>query len=112
MNPILKTYLTVGVRYYTFTCQINARTVQLFIDLVGWIGSIILLVAYVMVSYEKLAPVGKRYQWLNLAGSVMLLANTIYYGAYPSAFLNIFWGGIALLALFRILKMRYADPMS
>ena len=85
---------------------------QLFIDLVGWIGSIMLLVAYVLVSYEKIAPVDRFYQWLNLVGSTMLLANTAYYGAYPSAFLNIFWGGIALLALFRILKRRYADSMS
>lgn len=85
---------------------------QLFIDLIGWIGSIMLLVAYVLVSYEKLAPVGRLYQWLNLVGSLMLLANTVYYGAYPSAFLNVFWGGIALLAIFRILKLRYADAMS
>lgn len=75
---------------------------QLLADILGWIGSIELLAAYFLVSYQRIDPSSGRYQWLNLTGSIFLLINTIFYGAYPSSFLNVIWGFIALIALFRI----------
>ena len=35
-------------------------------------------------------------------GSIFLVINTLYYHAYPSAFVNVIWIGIALAAGFRI----------
>ncbi|MCB0687446.1 MAG: hypothetical protein KDC53_13015 [Saprospiraceae bacterium] len=75
-----------------------------FIDLLGWIGSLELLAAYFLVSSNRLLPNTGLYQWLNLSGSVFLLINTMYYGAFPSSFLNAVWGIVAILALFRLAK--------
>lgn len=75
-------------------------------DILGWIGSIELLTAYFLVSYQKISPSSDGYQWLNLTGSIFLLINTLFYGAYPSSFLNVIWGFIALVAIYRIYRSK------
>jgi hypothetical protein len=39
------------------------------------------------------------YQLLNIIGSVFLVANTIFYRAYPSSFVNVIWAGIAVFSI-------------
>ncbi len=72
---------------------------KILIDIVGWVGAAALLVAYTLVSTRRVEGDSTAYQQLNLVGSVLLIVNTIYYGAYPSAFLNVVWGGIAIYAI-------------
>ena len=71
---------------------------HLSVDLAGWLGAGILLVAYALVSFGKLRAEGFRYQFLNAVGSLLLIVNTVYYRAYPSAFVNVTWVVIAFLA--------------
>jgi hypothetical protein len=71
---------------------------KLTVDLVGWIGAGALLLAYAMVSFKKLRADSARYQLLNALGSCCLIVNTTYYRAYPSAFVNVIWILIAILA--------------
>jgi hypothetical protein len=73
----------------------------LVINIIGWIGSAAVILAYVLVSANRLRGDSIRYQLLNLLGGVFLITNTIYYGAYPSSFVNLVWVGIALIALWR-----------
>jgi len=47
------------------------------------------------------------YQTLNAVGSVFLLFNTLYYGAYPSTFVNAAW---LLIALHTMIRPRKAAP--
>ncbi len=72
---------------------------KILIDIVGWGGAAALLVAYALVSTRRVEGDSTAYQQLNLVGNVLLIVNTIYYGAYPSAFLNVVWGGIAIYAI-------------
>jgi hypothetical protein len=74
------------------------------IDFLGWTGSIEVILAYVLVSYERLSATSRLYQWLNLTGSIGLLINTVYYGAFPSTVVNIVWLFVALSALYRIIQ--------
>jgi len=67
-------------------------------DAIGWVGAAALLVAYAMVSYKKLEGDSATYQLLNISGSLLLAANTIFYGSYPSTFVNLIWAGIAVFA--------------
>ena len=78
----------------------------LFINLIGWTGSAAVLLAYGLVSAKRVQGDSVAYQVLNLVGSVFLLSNTIYWGAYPSSFVNIVWTGIALFALIGIALRR------
>jgi len=75
--------------------------IKVWIDAGGWLGAAALLFAYALVSTGRLRAVGLRYQWLNLAGSVLLLANSFYYGALPSVAVNAVWIAIGVFALAR-----------
>ena len=70
-------------------------------DVIGWVGAAALLVAYAMVSHKKLEGDSATYQLLNISGSVLLATNTIFYGSYPSTFVNLIWAGIAVFAIAR-----------
>ena len=72
---------------------------QLWFDAIGWVGAIALLIAYAMVSHKKLEADSGMSQLLNISGSLLLAANTIFYGSYPSTFVNLIWAGIAVFAI-------------
>jgi len=76
---------------------------DVLIDILGWIGAIALLVAYALISAKRVAGDSTGYQLLNLVGSILLILNTLYYGAYPSSFLNLFWIAVALYALRKVI---------
>ncbi len=76
----------------------------LFINLIGWVGSAAVLLAYVLVSVNRVKGDSIPYQLMNLVGSVFLLSNTLYWGAYPSSFVNFVWMGIAIVAIARAVK--------
>lgn len=61
------------------------------VDAMGWIGSLTLISAYVLVSNNRLPANSILYQWLNVIGSFFLVTNTIFYGAYPSTLTNLVW---------------------
>jgi hypothetical protein len=71
---------------------------KLLADLLGWAGALILLAAYGAVSFQKIRPEAALYQLCNAIGGVFLVVNTVFYHAYPSAFVNVVWIGIALAA--------------
>ncbi len=79
---------------------------KLFIDVIGWIGSIEVILAYGLNSYKKINADSLAFQMLNLTGGAFLIANTIYYGAFPSAFINVIWVLIAIPAIFQILRKK------
>jgi hypothetical protein len=72
---------------------------QFWFNALGWLGAAVLLVAYAMVSHKKLEGDSAAYQVLNIGGSLLLAANTIFYGSYPSTFVNLIWAGIAVFSM-------------
>jgi len=75
---------------------------KLLVDALGWAGALILLSAYGAVSFRKMRPDAGLYQLFNAIGGVLLVINTVYYHAYPSAFVNVVWIEIAFAASLRI----------
>ena len=76
------------------------------IDIIGWIGSVEVIAAYGLNSYQKLKSDSLIFQLLNLTGAIFLIINTVYYHAYPSAFINVVWVVIASIALLRMIFKR------
>ena len=74
---------------------------DLAVDILGWCGALLVLVAYALVSTRLVVGDSLLYQLLNIAGAALLLANTAYKGAYPSSFVNTIWIGIAVYAIYR-----------
>lgn len=69
------------------------------IDGLGWVGMIVLVVAYYLVSHGKWSPSAFRYNCANVGASVLVGLNAFYHGALPSAGLNVVWVVIGLNAL-------------
>jgi hypothetical protein len=74
---------------------------SIVIDIIGWTGSVMVVLAYALNMYKRMASDSVAYYGLNIAGSACLIVNTIYHHAIPSAVVNIIWVFIALLALVR-----------
>ena len=71
------------------------------IDVLGWCGALVVLLAYALVSTQRVQGDSVHYQALNIGGAALLITNTVYLGAYPSAFVNVIWIGIAAYSLIR-----------
>ncbi len=74
----------------------------LFVNIIGWLGSILLIAAYYLNSKNHLNAQSFIYQFLNVVGSLFLIINTIYFGAYPSAVVNIIWVFIGMYYISKI----------
>ena len=79
----------------------------IWFDAIGWAGAAFLLVAYAMISTKKMEADSTAYQLLNIIGSLFLVANTIFYRAYPSSFVNVIWAGIAIF--FMMTRRRFSS---
>ncbi len=71
-------------------------------------GAGLILLAYLLVTTEKLTGRSPAFQWMNLVGAAGFVVNGLWHGAIPSASLNIVWMGIALFALARIASRKRA----
>ena len=71
------------------------------IDVGGWFGAILLLLAYFLVSTKRVGGASIRYQSLNVVGSILVGANAFYYTALPSFSVNVVWIMIGVAALTR-----------
>jgi len=79
---------------------------MLLIEIVGWIGALLLLLAYFLLIHKNLTSRSKIYQIFNILGALMLALNTLVIRAYPSFLTNMAWVLIGLYGLFHILKQK------
>ncbi|MEL7147560.1 MAG: hypothetical protein AAFO69_14390 [Bacteroidota bacterium] len=82
------------------------KLIATLIEIIGWTGSVEVILAYALVSYGKIKGDSPVYQWLNLTGGVFLIVHTIVHRAYPSTFINLVWVAIAIIALWNIQKRK------
>jgi len=79
---------------------------NLLIDILGWIGSVEVIAAYGLNSYQKIKSDSLAFQLLNLTGAIFLIVNSIYKEAYPFTFINTVWSIIAVVAIVGIVRKR------
>ena len=81
----------------------------MIIEIIGWSAAVLILLAYILLSLDRIEAKSVTYHGMNIAGAAGFIVNSGYNGAIPSAALNIVWMGIGLFALTRILQRRPAD---
>jgi len=74
---------------------------KLLIDILGWTGSILYLLAYTLVSAKKVEGDSLLYQGMNIVAGVLLVVYTLALGAYATTSLNAVWVAIGLFTLGR-----------
>jgi hypothetical protein len=80
--------------------------VELAVEIVGWAGATLILLAYLFLSAGKLTGQSLVYQGINIVGAAGFVVNGWWHGAIPSAALNVLWLLIGAFASWRILKKR------
>jgi len=75
---------------------------DILFEVIGWVGSGLLIMAYLLVSSKKLAPQSSAYQLINLFGAILLLIYAIHTSAYPFVLVNSIWLVIGLIFFVKI----------
>ena len=78
--------------------------VEIAVEIAGWAGAALILLAYLLLSAGRLTGQSLAYQGMNVVGAAGFVVNGWWHGALPSATLNILWLMIGLFASIRILK--------
>ena len=79
---------------------------ELAVEVVGWAGAALILLAYLLLSAGKLTGQSLVYQGMNVVGAAGFVINGWWHGALPSASLNVLWLLIGAIASWRILKKK------
>ena len=79
---------------------------KVWIDIIGWAGSLGVVAAYALNSYKVIASDSWIFLVLNLIGGVFLIIYSFYYAAFANTFINVVWVVIAVTAMLRLLYTR------
>ena len=82
----------------------------ILVEIAGWIGALLILAAYLLLSMGKVTGQSALYQAMNVVGAAGFIVNGWWHGAIPSASLNVVWMAIGAIALVRIAQKRKAAP--
>lgn len=100
----------VSQKQFATTILIDSfMLIQIFENIhlaLGWTGTFFYLLAYLLLSINKLKPDQRIYHWLNVIGAAGLTANAFYYADMPNVVVNVLWGVIAVGAIIAITKKK------
>ena len=77
----------------------------MFFDIIGWIGMILVLVAYILLSTNKIKN-GLLYQFLNLVAAIFMAIGLFPKNAWFSFALQVIWGIVAIISIVRLKKIK------
>jgi membrane-bound ClpP family serine protease len=72
------------------------------IEIIGWIGATMLLVAYYLIQNKKVDNDSQVYIMLNVLGAFFLMINAWSHKAYPSTITNFIWLIIGSVSVYKI----------
>jgi hypothetical protein len=79
------------------------------IDVLGWVGAIILLVAYTLNIMQKLETDSSYFLSINLLGAFLLTINAYSTESYPFLVVNLFW---VLVSIYQLINKIRAQAKS
>ena len=79
---------------------------ELAVEIAGWAGATLILLAYLLISTGKVTGQSPLYQWMNVFGAAGFVTNAWWHGAVPVVTLNVVWLLIGGFALWRIWTKR------
>ena len=82
------------------------------VEILGWMGSVLIVGSYALNITGRLAATSKLYVFANIIGGIFFVVNTYFHQAYPSMFVNIVWVIIAIVMLSKKDKNKEANSKS
>lgn len=77
-----------------------------FVEVVGWIGALLILSGYALLTSGRVTAQSPLYQWINVVGAAGFVVSGLANQVYPVAGLNIVWMGIGAVALWKIAQRK------
>lgn len=77
---------------------------QLLVNILGWSGSIMVIAAYGLNSYQRISSDSIVFLLLNLIGGAFLIIYSAYLSAFANTFINVVWVIIAIPALWKQMR--------
>ena len=68
-------------------------------DLVGFIGVLLIVVAYLLLQLDKLPSSSPKYSLLNAGGALLIIVSLIFHLRFSAFIVEMFWFLISLLGL-------------
>jgi len=75
-------------------------------DLAGFVGVVLIIVAYLLLQLEKLLSSSPRYSLLNAAGALLIIISLIFAFNLSAFIVEAFWFLISLVGLWRSLSAK------
>ena len=79
-------------------------TLNKFLEFLGWYGTLAIVSAYFLNSFNIIHSTDLTYQLLNFTGAIGIVLISLRKQAYQPAVLNIVWSLIALIAIIKIVS--------
>jgi hypothetical protein len=70
-------------------------------DLAGFIGVLLIVIAYLLLQLDKLPSSSPRYSLLNAAGALLIIVSLIFAFNLSAFIVEVFWFLISVLGLWR-----------
>ena len=70
-------------------------------DPIGMLGVFLTLLAYLLISTDRVTSDNLTYAWLNIIGALLLLLSLLVHWNLPSVIIEIAWISISLIGLYR-----------
>jgi len=87
--------------------SINNKLIGLNIfEIIGWLGAVLFISAYLLLSINKLKANKIPYQLMNVLGALCLVLNSYKIDDDPNFILNFVWMCIGLIAILSIIRSK------
>ncbi len=74
--------------------------------IIGWLGALLFIAAYVLLTLKKISAAKPFYHILNILGAVCLIINASKINDFPNILVNSIWTIIGLYALLQFFFIR------
>jgi predicted membrane protein len=75
-------------------------------DLIGFMGVLLIIIAYLLLQLEKLSSSSPNYSLMNAAGALLIIISLIFAFNLSAFIVEVFWFLISLLGIWRSLISR------
>lgn len=73
-------------------------------EIIGLVGVALIVLAYFLISAEKISSKSTKYHILNLVGAILILVSLVYHWNLPSFVIEVIWISISMYGLWRCTK--------
>ena len=77
-----------------------------FVDLIGNVGVVVLMIAYLMLQLNKLRSDGLPYSLLNAIGACLIIVSLLVNFNLSALLMEVFWVLISLLGIYRYFRLK------